>query len=858
MTEQSFPENKKNHGFTMPSLTPVALEKYSHLEEHCNINLAQNNPSNHTPSGSKVAAFLNRFENSIESPTLPENNFSNGPNHHIGQRYNSWNLSQKNSFEGLHATQPLSGNNIWSGPFQPENSQPFSRGDINSDWNSISRPDSRSYNNNNPHFKPRFDMFQEASPRTPSPVSVPDIPRRISKSSLLSNRDDFPEESSETFRNPIYRHNSSSHHDLWSRDSNFLDTPTEDGSKPTFPAFRNRLSPPSRPSSTPPFQLQTGSNRNPFGTPYREAAYDEIFSSLTGLSLEEDRSAHEESHLNYQARNQGPGSAFFPSRQRNTLRNTCSVSDLNQNWENQEHYHLGVPTLGRSASFLGPGLDSAGFSTDRSPRALGVTKRESFYGDSSPQRVLSPSLKHNMSHFASPRMHSNDHPFRNGNASPGFVNPKYGQHQLAQAREQLLRQNEMINQRNTLGIADPYNSLEPEGLADPQIQLRSKILEDFRNNRVPRLELKDILGHVVEFSGDQHGSRFIQQKLEIATSEEKQLIFDELLPNALQLMTDVFGNYVIQKFFEHGNQIQKTVLAKQMENHVFSLSLQMYGCRVVQKAIEHVLVDQQAKLIRELSHSVVKCVKDQNGNHVVQKAIERIPAKDIQFILDAFQGQVISLATHSYGCRVIQRMFEHCAESQTRQLLDEILHFSPTLVLDQYGNYVIQHVMERGRPSDRNLIVSKIIGQVYPLSKHKFASNVVEKCVAHGTAKERQILIAEILIPLEEGTLPLINMATDQYANYVVQKMLDVSDDNHREQIISKLKPHLNSLRKFVYGKHLINKVDRIISQSKQRHPNSIEGDKSAAEVEPELADASLSVGNSTFSKTASVASANQ
>lgn len=87
----------------------------------------------------------------------------------------------------------------------------------------------------------------------------------------------------------------------------------------------------------------------------------------------------------------------------------------------------------------------------------------------------------------------------------------------------------------------------------------------------------------MEFSGDQHGSRFIQQKLETANSDEKDIVFAEIRPNSLQLMTDVFGNYVIQKFFEHGNQLQKSILAKQMEGHVLTLSLQMYGCRVVQK-----------------------------------------------------------------------------------------------------------------------------------------------------------------------------------------------------------------------------------------------------------------------------------
>lgn len=120
---------------------------------------------------------------------------------------------------------------------------------------------------------------------------------------------------------------------------------------------------------------------------------------------------------------------------------------------------------------------------------------------------------------------------------------------------------------------------------DVGVGVRSVLLEEFRSNGKSnkRYELKDLYHHIVEFSGDQHGSRFIQQKLETANSDEKEQLFREIQPNALQLMTDVFGNYVIQKLFEHGNQVQKRVLAEQMKNHVMELSMQMYGCRVVQK-----------------------------------------------------------------------------------------------------------------------------------------------------------------------------------------------------------------------------------------------------------------------------------
>ena len=95
--------------------------------------------------------------------------------------------------------------------------------------------------------------------------------------------------------------------------------------------------------------------------------------------------------------------------------------------------------------------------------------------------------------------------------------------------------------------------------------------------------VQDIYGHIVEFAGDQHGSRFIQQKLESANSDDKDNVFAELKPNIIPLMKDVFGNYVIQKFFEHGDQVQKKALAGMMMGKVADLSTQMYACRVVQK-----------------------------------------------------------------------------------------------------------------------------------------------------------------------------------------------------------------------------------------------------------------------------------
>ncbi|XWS07986.1 hypothetical protein CRYUN_Cryun41cG0038100 [Craigia yunnanensis] len=219
----------------------------------------------------------------------------------------------------------------------------------------------------------------------------------------------------------------------------------------------------------------------------------------------------------------------------------------------------------------------------------------------------------------------------------------------------------------------------------------SSLLDEFKNKKTRSFELLDIVDHVVEVSTDQYGSRFIQQKLETASEEEKNKIFPEIIPHARALMIDVFGNYVIQKFFEHGTESQRAELASQLTGNVLPLSLQMYGCRVIQKALEVVDVDQQTRMVAELDGSIKKCVRDQNGNHVIQKCIECVPQDRIQFIISAFYGQVVALSTHSYGCRVIQRVLEHCNDIKTQQIImDEIMQSVCTLAQDQYGNYVIQ------------------------------------------------------------------------------------------------------------------------------------------------------------------------
>lgn len=75
---------------------------------------------------------------------------------------------------------------------------------------------------------------------------------------------------------------------------------------------------------------------------------------------------------------------------------------------------------------------------------------------------------------------------------------------------------------------------------------RSRLLEDFCGNRLSNLKLVQVQTHVAEFAKDQHGSRFLQQQLDLASPDEVEMIFNELLFAFSELSTDVFANYVVQ------------------------------------------------------------------------------------------------------------------------------------------------------------------------------------------------------------------------------------------------------------------------------------------------------------------------
>jgi len=407
------------------------------------------------------------------------------------------------------------------------------------------------------------------------------------------------------------------------------------------------------------------------------------------------------------------------------------------------------------------------------------------------------------------------------------------------------------------------------GLDKDSVDYVSTLLEDFHLGKSRSWTIHDVKGEIVEFCQDQNGSRFIQQRLEIASDAERLLVLSEVLPSVQRLRNDVFGNYVVQKLFDHGNNEIKSELKSTLEGEMLSLSTQMYGCRVVQKALECVEEEDLLPLLKEFRGHVITCIHDQNGNHVIQKCIEVISKKvnmlrqnggprhendengdvkntveqckshgaeqlnyfehEMQLIVNCVLGTAANLSCHPYGCRVLQRILEHCTDDLKTRALDTIRKSHRVLLDDQYGNYVIQHVLQFGRDDDRDSILGIVVESgLLELSRQKFASNVVEKLLKYGNGRMRNRIVREMLKVVEgkgtsassvgggdgngngknNGSSVVLLMVRDAYANYVVQTTLDVVPEGEEKiLLLEELNRNSSLLRNYTFAKHIVTKL---------------------------------------------------
>eukprot|EP00752_Nemacystus_decipiens_P010475 g9333.t1 len=335
------------------------------------------------------------------------------------------------------------------------------------------------------------------------------------------------------------------------------------------------------------------------------------------------------------------------------------------------------------------------------------------------------------------------------------------------------------------------------GVGDPHRETELSVATD-------NLSLDEIEGNVFRMSKDQIGCRLLQLKLDQGDPMFVAKICGEAKPYLPEMMKDPFGNYLFQKIVDHVDEAARTDLVKQVAGEMVDAGMNLHGTRSVQKVIEvcRGTPSQVALVVSALKDATVPLCLDTNGNHVVQRLLQHLAPTDNAFVFEMLADACVTVATHRHGCCVLQRAIDAATVEQSRLLVSHVSKHALQLMQDPYGNYVVQYILGICSREEAEILVNVPIGKVAMLSMQKFSSNVIEKCMDRASEEMIVKYVHELADPT--AMRPLLQ---DQYANYVIQKTLQLAPRDAALTLVESIREHLTLMRNSSGGRRMLTKI---------------------------------------------------
>ena len=319
---------------------------------------------------------------------------------------------------------------------------------------------------------------------------------------------------------------------------------------------------------------------------------------------------------------------------------------------------------------------------------------------------------------------------------------------------------------------------------------------------------EDVKGQVLQLAQYQAGCRFLQKQLDALEGARKaafvQAILAEVLPVLPQVITDTYGQYLIPKLVEHCNDAQKSAVVAKLGPEIRLVACHSFGSHGLQRSLQF-LGDEQVQLLSAalLPHVVPLC-KDPKGNYLIQCFVRMFgPGSRVEFIFRLLTSELVDIAKHKVGCTVICRCLETADEAQTRAIVTKVLAHALPFARDEYANYVVQHIILHCAKGFSAMLINAYRGHATELCQQKFGSNVMEKCLEASDDAQFKAFYAELT---RDSFLPVI--LSDQFGNFVLQKLLDLCNREQHASLVARIMPYLHSGHS-PYAVHIEKKLMR-------------------------------------------------
>ena len=321
----------------------------------------------------------------------------------------------------------------------------------------------------------------------------------------------------------------------------------------------------------------------------------------------------------------------------------------------------------------------------------------------------------------------------------------------------------------------------------------------------------------------QSGSKSIQKKIEEKQNEFTTKLYEQIKNNLVEIINDQYGNYVIQKLVEHCDKKIISQMLKKLyygnngennfKNNLLEISINPYGTRALQKMLENLgnnMTEEDINILLKFSQgNIYQMMKDINGNHVIQSIIENIKNKDhLTPIYKEICDNIVNIMkTKSGSCCVFPKILNNINEEDSDKMINCIIDNIEKLINDENANFAIQKIIKLNKGVYNNKIYNYLQDKIVKLSMQKFSSNVIETFIMNIPSFKDKI-IGKII---ESNSI--INLLSDKFGNYIIQKSLSNANSDDFNNIIKIIKSNIKLIKQSSHGKKIYEKLIKSYKQ---------------------------------------------
>ena len=206
------------------------------------------------------------------------------------------------------------------------------------------------------------------------------------------------------------------------------------------------------------------------------------------------------------------------------------------------------------------------------------------------------------------------------------------------------------------------------------------------------------------------------------------------------------------------------------------------------------------------SKRIIYLINSNNYITIIINLVQTIGYPKNDFVFSEIIQDFKNYSNNRQGCILIQNIFPLGNSVQQQNLLGEIIDKINDLIIDRYGHYIYKYLLYKAENGEKyyTLILDKIVNNLKKYTSNKYSSVVIERLLDSSNENLKKKIIDKICRN-ENDVVELIYHA---YGNYVLQKIISVTKDNHILGMIYKtIMKNRNSFYKLSYGKKIMKEI---------------------------------------------------